>query len=189
MRLLFGVTYALLCGLVILEALVLRQVLRDTVSLKRFYSEGIGTVVPEGLFGGTSAPEFSAPGLDGEILRVSDFEGYSTILLFLSPQDTASVCRGDLSAVIHALWHRVQGHIYLVCSGEEESCRQSARGKCMVPIRIALDIGGEIARSFKITSTPRAVEFDSQGRVVRYGHPENLEAGSETTHRVSVDAA
>jgi AhpC/TSA family protein len=174
---LFGLSYAVLCGLVVLEGAMLRETLRDIVWLKQFCSGFYQRVESAGLPRGTRAPDFSAPLLaTGQVLKMGDLKGDPTILLFVSPMEASLPGYQQLAIAIHALWHQVEGRIYLVCSGSEEACRQFAldhhvHGFAENQVPMVLDNEAFISRSFQIDSTPTAVELDEDVRVNRYGRP------------------
>ncbi len=189
----FATSYALLCGVVLLKSLILRQALREAVRLKRLCADFTAGVKWEGLTVGALAPEFSAPVLGtGETLLSSCLKGRSTILLFVSPQEASWATYNNLGFAIHALWHRVEGHIYLVCNGGEELCRQVAHDDRMSPfadtrVKLVLDETGYIARAFGITGTPQAVELDDEARIRRYGRPDALSEESIQVRTVAHD--
>lgn len=174
---LFGLSYALLGLLVVLEGVLLREALRETLEIKRAYSGFERHVPSTGLPSGVPAPDFSAPLLGtGQLLRTTDLKGESTILLFVSPGEASLPGYQYLTTAIHALWHRMEGCIYLVCSGSEEACRQFTlyshfHGFRKERVQIVVDEGANIARSFQIDSTPTGVELDGDLLVRRYGRP------------------
>jgi hypothetical protein len=179
---LFGLTYGVLCGLILLEGLVLREVFAETLWFKRFYfdlKDGVEWTRPEP---GTHIPDFSVPDLGrGRMFHASDFEaeGKDSILFFLSPNDGSSQLNQDLETVLHALWHRVEGHLYLICSASSSACRQLLDGKFPLD-HVLLDEAGYLSRIFGIGFTPQAVELDGNARVLRYGRPEELHKSNQT---------
>jgi hypothetical protein len=173
MRDLFALSYALLCALVVIEAMLLREVLRRAAWLKRFYADS-----PRGnrmgLTGGGRAPDFLARVLDTDrVLTTSDLEAHETILMFLSTAESSSPLYRHLKAAIHALWHDVEGWLYIVCRGSEDACRHLARDVCPAghEVPVLLDEGGQMARSFFVDATPKALRFDEDIRLTRYGYP------------------
>jgi len=179
---LFAFSYALLCGLTLLEGVVLREALRRVIRFRRLHAAAaaardLGPWLPTG----TAAPEFSAPELGtGRTIGTSDLRGRSTILLFVSPTEASSPSYQHLVEGIHAMWHKVEGNLYLVCSGGDEDCRRFASehktaGFGQDQLRGILDPGSAIARKFLITCMPRAVELDEEARVKKYGKPEPSE--------------
>ena len=187
MRGLFALSYALLWGLIVLEAVVLREVLRKTLWFKRLYADFSRRSEPEKLNWlptGTLAPDFMAPLLwTGELLSTSHLGGNSSILLFVSPEAPSSLYE-KLSLAIHVMWHNTDGHLYLVCNGSEEACQQLARdhrveGFTEDKVPVILDKDGWITRSFLIDSTPQAVSLGEDLRVKRYGRPAPNEQAAE----------
>jgi hypothetical protein len=175
MRAFFAIGYALLCGLVILETLILGRVLRETVILKRLRSDLKCRSKRERLPAGTAAPEFSAQIIGtGVTLTKSSLEGHPAILVFVSPAEMPLERYDNLRYAIHAMWHKVEGNIYLVCGESEQRCLQFANEQVRNGfeehrIPTVLDRGNLIARRFLITTTPQAVELDRNVRVQRYG--------------------
>jgi len=180
MRGLFALSYALLWGLIVLEALLLREILRKTVWLKRLHADLIhrsGEEELEWLRTGTPAPNFTAPLLGTNTsLSMSQLKGHQSILLFVSA-DAPPPLYEKLDIAIHAMWHKTEGHLYLVCNGTAEGCRQLVSDHQVTQytgdqLPILIDEGGRISQSFLINSTPQAVELDENIRVKRYGRPE-----------------
>jgi hypothetical protein len=136
---------------------------------------------------GNSAPEFSLPLLEtGKSLRTSDLKGWPSLLCFVSPESAQSFQM--LMPALHAWWHRLEGRVYLVCTGAEEPCRLLVRKYAneFPPEKIVYDEWGVLARSFRIIDTPQAVELDQDARVRRYGRRESLELDSEDSGRDAV---
>ena len=171
------ISYPLLWGLVVLEAAMLRKALRSTVRFKRLYFRSDRRIEVGGPPRGAPAPDFSGPLLEnGETLTAAQLKGEPTILLFVSPNEASLPGYRPLAAAIHALWHRVEGHLYVVCSGTEETCRQLAptlhvHGLAENQLPVILDEESRITRSFQIGATPSAVELDENLWVTRYGRP------------------
>jgi hypothetical protein len=174
---LFGLSYMILGGMVALEGAMLREALREIVMFKRLYSGVDRQTEKVGLPTGTHAPSFSARLLDtSQMLSTVDLEGDPAILLFVSPPEALSPGYRHLTNVIHALWHQVEGHVFFVCNGSEEACRQFALNQHVHEfaenqVPVIIDNEGSVTRSFQVDSTPMAVELDENGLVNRYGHP------------------
>ena len=181
MRGLFAFSYIALCGLIISQAVVLREVLLRTVKYKRL----VTSIKPNSrveeiswLRKGAPIPEFSAPlvGTTG-ILTKSDLQNRAAILLFISTLEDSSLYH-QLSLAIHAMWHKMEGQLYVICRGTAQSCRRLVNQHLVAEfsegqIPIALDSDGQITESFRIQSTPQAIELDANSRVLRYGRPES----------------
>jgi hypothetical protein len=179
---LFGFSYALLVGLIALETMVLRRALRETVMLKRLWTTIRFAKSPKQFSPEMSAPEFTACVMGTpDTLSTSQLKGQPSILLFVSGEENSSPRYSNLAAAIHGFWHKVNGKIYLVCSGGEELCRQFARnhqvrGFTPDQVPVLLDEGGRIARNFLVNSTPQSVMLDQDARVTLYGYPSEKRA-------------
>jgi hypothetical protein len=190
MRQIFALSYVLLCVLVVIQALVLREALRRAARLSRLYSKSEDHQKREASADsewavpfGTRLPEFSAPllGADGLVTR-ADLEGRETILLFVSPADaffTRHRIYHEMTHAFQSMWEAVEGEVYLVCKGSREECERLTDGS---RARSILDEEGWLFNSFLIDKTPRAVHLDEEARVTRYGEPD--ETGGALKARV-----
>jgi hypothetical protein len=120
----------------------------------------------------------------GKSLSISNLKGHRSTLLFVSPEEVSPLYE-NLDIGIHAMWHETDGHVYLVCNGSEEACRQLAsdyrvEGFAEDQVPVILDEGGRLARSFLIDGTPQAVSLDSDLQVRRYGYPVPRKQVSDT---------
>lgn len=183
-----GLNYTILCVLVGLEAVVLRGVLRDALSIKQLYGDKGHRVTSDQLAIGTPAPEFAAPILGTRTtVKSAQLKGRTTILLFLSPSEASSPLYRNVAAGIHALWHKAEGSLYIVCSGHKQPCRQlvlehRVRG-LDGQIPVILDKESRVAKRFLISTTPQAVILDYDARVRRYGRPVSKEEIAEMITR------
>lgn len=184
---LFTISFALLCGLVFIEAMVLQHIVRETASLKRLFGPSRSIAEDEQtkmLSEHMPAPEFSAPLLQtGEFLTNSDLKGHRSIVVFVSPVATSPAYK-TLTAAIHAWYHDMDGHIYLVCTGGRDECQQLADEACAsLPeghsVSVILDEDARITRAYGIERTPHAVELDEMAQLVRYGHPDEDDGESD----------
>lgn len=186
MRGLFTISYGLLWGLIVLETLLLRQILRKTIRFKQIYTDVFGTEQLTKLNPGTQVTDFRArmPGSNTD-LTMSDFLGHEAIFLFVSPEAAPSY--HNLSAAVYGMSQKVEGNLYLVCKGDAAGCRQLLRdnGISENHFPLLLDRDGNIARRFLIDSDPEAVILDDQFRVVRYGHPVPPQHNGDTDHHES----
>jgi hypothetical protein len=177
MKQIFTVSYAVLWAIVVVETTMLQEIVRRTVRIKRLYAAPRRRTALQQLTTGALAPEFVGQVLGtGQTVRTSDLRAHSTILLFVSPSDTSSPHYEKLSAGTHALWHKADGHLYVICSGGGEECRRVMRdhnveGVKLGHVPVILDENGKIAATFLVSGTPQAVILDKETRVTRYGHP------------------
>lgn len=188
----FIISYVLLCGMILLESLVLREAVRRLAWLSRFFDN----FRPDSghrrlrLPGGSHAPHFVARSLDGNrFLTASDLQGHETILMFVSPTDALSSALSSsykqLAPAVHAMWHIVEGQLYVICIGEKEACYEFTQRAAIPEQLVLLDETGEIARAFLIDGTPRALRFDEEGRLLSYGQPSVTEEENDFADAVS----
>ncbi len=177
MQTIFWLGYCVLCGIIVFEGMVLQELLDQALSHKRLYTRRVSRREVIGLPTGTRVPEFYGALLNStRALNRSWFKGNETVLVFVAPHDTSLPGYRQLSTAVHALWHRLEEHVYMVCSGNQRECRQlasshSISGCTEHDIPMLLDQGGSIARAFRIQTTPVAVELDEDGFIKRYGVP------------------
>lgn len=179
MRGLFAFSYVLLWGMIVLQAILLREVLLKTVKYKRIAT----TIKPNSnveelswLREGSPIPEFTAPLANATgFLTNAQLKDRPAILLFLSTLEDSTLYQ-MLAPAIHAQWHKVQGQLFVICRGTADSCRKLVKEnlftECTENIPVALDSDGEITASFRVQRTPQAIELDANSRVLRYGQPE-----------------
>lgn len=160
-------TFAVLVILICVEGIVIREALSEIVALQRLY----GGALSNRRLPGSNMPHFNVPLLGtARRLRRSDLNGAPTMLLFVSPREAPQ--NTGLTAAIHALWHKSEGHLYIVCQDDEEQCRSFAEDHkvCSLPeVSVLLDTTAHISRRLRLRRTPSAVMLDSHGRVARYG--------------------
>ncbi len=178
MTVFYELSFALIWALVILQAVLLKQVLWTTVRIKRFHLDSRRV---RGLSRGDGVPQFTGRVLGTDrVLKTSELRGRTTTLLFVSPDEASSPLYRNLSVAMHAMWHSADGQLYVVCSGREDACHQILRdhridGFQDDQVPVVLDETGDIARRFFIKSTPQAVTLDEDLRIARYGRPSTTE--------------
>jgi len=177
---LFTFSYVVLWGLIVFQGILLRDVLLKTVKYKRLLT----SIKPNSrveeiswLRKGAPIPEFTAPliGTTG-FLTKHQLRDRAAILLFVSTLED-SLLYQQLALAIHAMWHKMEGQLYVICKGTAESCRRLVNQHLVAEfsedqIPVALDSDGKITESFRVQSTPQAIELDANSRVLRYGRPE-----------------
>lgn len=172
--LLFEVSYILLLASLVWEGLMLRNILRETVWFHQLLASHRR---PLRLKAGTVAPRFTARMVGRPVpVDSADLIGWPTVLLFISSDEASSSDYIQLSAAIHAFWHKVDGQLYFVCKGAESTCTQLVRkhlidGLSHSADHIVLDPHGHIASAFLISTTPQAVLLDGKWQVKQYGRP------------------
>ncbi|HYO12042.1 MAG TPA: hypothetical protein VE685_02485 [Thermoanaerobaculia bacterium] len=167
-------SYAVLWALVAVQTLVLLEVLRRVVRLKREIHESTPAVVKEERLAGGTIVDFEARELtNGGVVRTGDLRGRPSVLLFLSsdlfgPEDETPEWLLDTVVGLKA---RSEGHLYIVCEGEAGECSSLGRREGF-DLPVLHDEDGEVRRRFLVPSTPAAVMLDEEARVIQYGRPE-----------------
>lgn len=127
--------------------------------------------VPSGV--GEPAPELDLPGLDGERVRLSDFAGRQTMVLFWNPG--CGFCQQMLDDLRE--WESdppasAPGLLVVSTATAEENAAMELRSP------VVLEDGFATARVFGASGTPSAVPVDSEGGIASkpaVGAPEVLE--------------
>lgn len=166
-------------GLMWVQFFVLREALRE-VSWLRPFSTALRNSSSrlEGLKAGTPVPRLRAAVLGSSRRFTSrDLNGKPSLLLFIvgAAENKSS---GQLRLVIDAFNDRVDGNVYVICSGPQGPC-ELAHGALLSPSNSELgptfttleDPGGFIARAFHVQRTPAAVRVSEDGLVEQYGFP------------------
>ncbi len=184
MNTLFDFSYALLSSIVLLESFILREALRKTVEFKRLYSDFAKTVSWDLLRPGDRAPQFSA--LSGQLgaVQTSDLAGSPSALVFVSPTTSELRPYKGFASFIHALWHKRDRHLYIVCQGGQGPCVQFVQSHVPgFPLdKTLMDEDGSIARDFRIKTMPHAIELDRDVCVERYGKPDIGDEDEQAVH-------
>jgi hypothetical protein len=125
----YDVIHAALALLVAIEAVLLREVLSRVVWLGQLQRDLIEGMVFPGqmrrtlLPPGTSIPSFRAPVLGRrESLTPAQLQGHNSILMFVGPDTPVSA--NNIAMSMHALWHKSDGNLYVVCRGTDIACQR-----------------------------------------------------------------
>lgn len=109
---------------------------------------------------GEPAPEVKLPNLAGKTVRLEDFKGHRTVVLFWNPG--CGFCQRMLPDLKE--WERKRPvdapRIVLVSSGTTEANRDLG-----LRSPVLLDGSGEVMQSFEANGTPMAVLVDEEGRI------------------------
>jgi peroxiredoxin len=109
---------------------------------------------------GDEAPAFELPDLEGEMVRLREFRGKETLLLFWNPG--CGFCQQMVEELNE--WEADRGpdapEILVVSAGSDEANRQMG-----LTSRVVLDQNSRITSSFGANGTPMAVLIDETGRV------------------------
>jgi hypothetical protein len=171
------IAYLLVSALMLFQGMILRRTLRETVWLGRVLGSNGEPDRENGqrkLSVGSLAPRFRAKTILGENISSDKFKDHRTILLFVSSamnDDPEIIAR--IAAVIPGLQLRAGKSLYVVCAGETETCKSMA-DNFLPPGSDSFALAdpyGHIHRAFRITTSPTAVQMDTEGRILQYGYP------------------
>ena len=164
-------SYAMLWALVAVQTVVLLEVLRRVVRLKREIYESMPVEMKEERLAGGTRVEFAARDLThGGSVRTEDLAGAPATLLFLAAEAFVDGIPEWLLDTFVGLRTKGEGRLFVLCEGSAEACSALAR-RTDPEIPILLDERGEIRRRFLVSSTPGAVLLDEQAGVSMYGRP------------------
>jgi hypothetical protein len=163
--------------LILIQYFILKTIIRDVMYAKRVIGE-ISEPRESARFlpMKSQIPDFTAPVLGSDrLLTHKDLRGRTNIILFVSSVDAASPEYDELHHFVHGLWHKANGNLCLMCSGDEKYCQMMLSSATTVAhamnVPVIVDRDGSVSRAFRIGRTPFAVMIDSRGRITRSGHP------------------
>jgi hypothetical protein len=157
---LFDTSYVFFWIVALTTGLLLKLTLRQAVGLLRMRSRLGDSASAHQLPTITEAPAFAAT-LRGSshVLTAKDFIGIRTALLFVSPSDAGSTAYRYLDMIVHWLWHRTEGQLYVVCTGAAEPCERFFPSGHVGWHALAMvnDFDGSLSRAFTVKETPLAI--------------------------------
>lgn len=170
----------------IVQCILLRRLVRHAIWLRSIVDVTSAPSADRPLSGlsvGSPVPTFRADVIGTERrFSSSDLRGGRSLLLFLSA-NTALVDDEEFSSLrlfTQVLSQRLDGRIYIVCSGPTPQC-EMVRNRLISSDTETLDSNrdflvladpyGFIARACFVQRTPAAVRIDERGRVEQYGFP------------------
>lgn len=169
-----------LTGLILIEWVALRSMLRETLVLKHLYEPSAAAATAEDALLGTKPRPFRAVHLDSPAaLTDMDLMGRVTTFLFVQPTEVLSQRNSLFSSVLHSLWQRRRGPLYVVCSGPRPDCQllrdryrlEQAPGN---EFGVLFDETATLRRNFSITAALYAVVIGEDGRVAKVGGVESI---------------
>jgi hypothetical protein len=175
MTIILNASYVIAWTLAVAYAIILKRVLATMISE---WSNRAGASLPQ-LPTGARIPPFSLRVLDSpESMTSTELIGHPSILLFLAVRDFQLPAYATLDVAIQVLRHKVSGYLYIVCHGSEADCRsiiewrrRDIGGESAIPVLV--DTNASVAEAFRVESTPRGVEIDGSGRILKYGSPDD----------------
>lgn len=162
-------------GLLVLEWTALRTLLQETLILDHLFRPNKEPPEGEESVLGARVQPFCVARLDtGESFTEKDLLENVTTLLLVSPNELVSETESMFAQLLHSVWTKRQGPIYVVCSKSMGDCQRIARrfqfGKSRGSgIDLLFDADGTMREMFSVTSAVRAVVVDKKGHVMKVG--------------------
>ncbi len=96
---------------------------------------------------GEPAPDFSLPCSTGEMVRLSDFRGKATVVLFFYPKDNSPACTMEACSFrdSHEAFREAGAEVIGISSDSEKSHREFA-DRFRLPFLLLADIDGAVRR-------------------------------------------
>lgn len=168
------ISYLLLCGLIIAEWALLRELVHEVAEIRRRLPRPEDED-PLSQKLGERIPRFSAE-LFGTRTKLTDADllGKTTVLLFVEPEHAVSSAGASrLTGILHLLWHQFESSICVVCSGPENACARFAQHFGMEgpnnSLRVVLDEEQKLARLFSVAEFPAAFVVSEDGSISKHG--------------------
>lgn len=162
-------------GLLALEWTALRTLMHETLILDHLFRPHKEPPEGEESALGSRVRPFRAVRLDtGNSFTEKDLIGSVTTLLFVSPNELVSETESMFTQLLHSVWAKRRGPIYVVCSRCKADCQRIADrfqfGKTRGSgIDLLFDTDGSMRDMFMVTSPVRAVVIDKNGHVTKVG--------------------
>lgn len=126
---------------------------------------GVAGAVP-GVERTKPAPDFTAPGLNGAQVRLSELRGRPVVLNFWA--SWCPPCRAEMPE-FERVWqtYRDQGVVFVgVATSDQTDKAQAFLRESKVSYPNVLDAGNDVALMFSANSLPTTVFIDREGRIV-----------------------
>lgn len=179
------IVYVSCVGTTIVQCFLLRRVLRYA-----FWLRGIAGALGESrstrplaaLPVGSPIPRFRTDIVNSsERFDSGKLKGARSLLLFVSAGDASHGDEqlSDLRLFVQVLSKRLDGRVYVVCSGSSSQCQvvkqeltpSFGEDEDQNGLLVLEDPHGFVARACFVHRTPAAVRIDERGRVEQYGFP------------------
>jgi hypothetical protein len=164
-----------IAGLLALEWTALRTLMQETIILDHLFRPHKEPPEGEESALGSRVRPFHVVRLDtGESFTEEHLIGSVTTLLFVSPNALVSETESMFTQLLHSVWAKRRGPIYVVCSKSADDCKRVADrfqfGKTRGSgIDLLFDTDGSMRDMFMVTSPVRAVVIDKAGNVTKVG--------------------
>ena len=151
----------------------------------------LGTGAP-GVNVGEAAPEFDLPDAGGQRVRLSDFRGKRSVVLYFYPKDDTPGCTKEACSFRDSYESfKDAGAEVIGVSSDSEASHQKFSEKFKLPFRLVADTGGAVRKRYGIPATlgmlPGRVTFviDRDG-IVRHVFNSQLQATKHVDEALTV---
>lgn len=121
---------------------------------------------------GRPAPRFEAVAANGEAIRLADYLGRRSVVLFFYPRDDTAICTREACAFRDAYDDFVDaGAVVIGVSGDSDPRHRNFAERNRLPFVLVSDRGGKLRQAFGVSDTfgliPKRVTFviDPEGIV------------------------
>lgn len=191
-------SYAALCGLVVVESSVLLSIATAVRHIKEQYEsdEDLNDTV-NAITAAASAPPVPVPKFTArmferpETLTERDLLGQRTVVLFIEARRTLHAPPHQFCATLAGLRGHSDQRVFVVSEGSVEDCREVQRriGECGAPleefpmIEGRTEDGRAMTAVFELERTPAAVRVDAAGMIVKIGYQVDQQQADESSWR------
>lgn len=188
-ELLFNLSFTALAAIVIAESMVLQAILGGAASLQRKKATLRPPPEPMAKLIGSTLPPFRNRLLDSDLsVTDDDVRSNLSMLFFVQLADLSIWAPEVLRSLILPMWAKVDGPLFVVCTGSEAECRQLKRelhldGVGGDDVSILIDEEQTLATALEVSSTPCSVMFEPGGRIIKIGRP-SKDSVDDAGHRV-----
>lgn len=176
-ELLFNLSFTALAGIVIAESMVLQAILSGALSLKRKRATLRRPPDPMARLIGSTLPAFRSRVLDSAAsVTDEDVRSNLSMLFFVQLADLSTWTPAVLRSLILPMWAKVDGPLYVVCTGSDAECRQLKSellldGVGRDDVSVLIDEQRTLTAALDVSSTPCSVMFEPGGRIIKIGRP------------------
>ena len=103
---------------------------------------------------GDNAPDFSLPGQDGQVVRLSELLAHGNVVVYFYPKDRTPGCTAEAGAFrnSHLRFGELGTQVVGISSDSVESHEGFAR-ECDLPFKILSDVDGRVRKSYGVRSS------------------------------------
>jgi len=145
-----------------------------------------------GLEVGQKAPDFALPDQNGQVVRLSDFAGKKSVVVYFYPKDDTPGCTAESCSFRDQYTEFTDvGAEVIGISGDSEASHKAFAAKYNLPFSLLSDRGGEVRKAYKVPATlgfvPGRVTFviDKEG-VVRHAFNSQMNAAKHVDEALGI---